>query len=567
MPESKRIPGAVRVWISYADGDPRHAAEVARLWEFLRELGIDAKLDLADAEEPQDWPLWMIKQLKLASYILVAVSPNYRRRSEGESPSHHGRGVQYESFLIRSQQYGDQQASRRRVLPVLLPGASEQDIPIWLGGVAASTRYTVSDYTIPGAEPLLRYLTDQPAVVERPLGTKPVLRPRRPWVSPASETPEQRLRSLVRSLTERSGTRNEALVQAQVRQLLTTDAVGLAADDLGAAAGAATEGERRIDIPSAWAVIEVRADLSLPGVQVEAERRLFRHLLARSRDTDRRWAAVLTDGAEWRLYRLSEHELEPVATRLVSPSKPDADGLLGWLEALLATNRELRPTPQEVAAKLGAHSPAHALDHADLADLYRRFGDRPGVRIKRQLWSKLLTTALGTNFTDEDSLFINHTLLVVMAEVVGHAVLGVPLEGNEVSAATIMSGATFRASRLGGVVEPDFFDWVAEVPGGDEFVRGLARRLTRFVWTYVEHDVMKVLYESIISAETRHRLGEYYTPTGSRNGSSSSASPSRPASGCSTRAVEAARFSSTPYGPTSKRPIVAGCRWRTPLPA
>jgi SAM-dependent methyltransferase len=50
------------------------------------------------------------------------------------------------------------------------------------------------------------------------------------------------------------------------------------------------------------------------------------------------------------------------------------------------------------------------------------------------------------------------------------------------------------------------------VPGGEGFVSSLARRLSRFDWSAVEHDVLKVLYESVISAETRKALGEYYTP-------------------------------------------------------
>jgi hypothetical protein len=36
--------------------------------------------------------------------------------------------------------------------------------------------------------------------------------------------------------------------------------------------------------------------------------------------------------------------------------------------------------------------------------------------------------------------------------------------------------------------------------------------VARFDWTNVEHDVLKVLYESVIGAETRRRLGDYYTP-------------------------------------------------------
>ena len=80
------------------------------------------------------------------------------------------------------------------------------------------------------------------------------------------------------------------------------------------------------------------------------------------------------------------------------------------------------------------------------------------------------------------------------------------------SPASVLSGQSFAQAGISGVIEQDFFDWVAEVPEGEAFVRQLAKRLTRFAWQDVEHDVMKVLYESIINADWRHRLGEYYTP-------------------------------------------------------
>ena len=42
----------------------------------------------------------------------------------------------------------------------------------------------------------------------------------------------------------------------------------------------------------------------------------------------------------------------------------------------------------------------------------------------------------------------------------------------------------------------------------------MARRLSVFAWVGVDHDVLKALYQSVIEPETRHRLGEYYTPDG-----------------------------------------------------
>jgi hypothetical protein len=75
-----------------------------------------------------------------------------------------------------------------------------------------------------------------------------------------------------------------------------------------------------------------------------------------------------------------------------------------------------------------------------------------------------------------------------------------------------LGGEKFDESGIYGVVEQDFFDWVVEVEDGHAFIRTLSKRLSRFDWSAVEQDVLKVLYESVIGAETRKRLGEYYTP-------------------------------------------------------
>ena len=96
------------------------------------------------------------------------------------------------------------------------------------------------------------------------------------------------------------------------------------------------------------------------------------------------------------------------------------------------------------------------------------------------------------------------------AEVIAHALVGFDLQS--ITPASLLSGSKFEESGIAGVVEADFFDWVVYVPGGEPFVRSLARRVGRFRWQEVGGDVLKVLYESVITAPTRKRLGEYYTP-------------------------------------------------------
>lgn len=253
----------------------------------------------------------------------------------------------------------------------------------------------------------------------------------------------------------------------------------------------------------------MKKDLRSVTVVADAQRQLAGYVESRCQQTGQRYVGILTDGADWRAYHVRKGELVEVTRHSLKP-RPDLTGLLTWLEGVLATRQNVTPTPGEITAQLGASSASYALDRAALAALYAEHSQMPTVQLKRQLWAKLLRSALGTQFTDDDELFLEHTLLVNSAEVIAHLVVG--LDVTDLQPATLLGGHRFALSQIYGVVEEDFFDWVLEVPGGESFVRTLARRLARFNWSNVDHDVLKVFYESVIGTETRKRLGEYYTP-------------------------------------------------------
>lgn len=321
----------------------------------------------------------------------------------------------------------------------------------------------------------------------------------------------QNLRDLLLRLADRDAKRSEATIQADVRTLLLEAPFQLSEDDLREVQLESPAGERRrIDVETGTTVIEVKRDLRRAGVLVDAVKQLAGYVEAREVEMKRRYVGILTDGAEWRCFQLTTNGLEEASMLTVRREKPDPDALVVWLEGVLATAQQIPPVPKEINLRLGVGSSAHALDTASLRMLYGAHKSHPAVRMKRQLWARLLTTALGSQFKDTDDLFVEHTLLVNTAEILAHAVLG--LDVGLLSPASLLSGAKFAEHGLHGVVEPDFFDWVVFVPRGDSFIRTLARRLSRFDWRSVEHDVLKVLYESVIPTETRKKLGEYYTP-------------------------------------------------------
>ncbi|MBY0512399.1 MAG: N-6 DNA methylase [Gemmataceae bacterium] len=321
------------------------------------------------------------------------------------------------------------------------------------------------------------------------------------------------LPALLAQIARRDPARSEATLQADVRQLVLTAPFSLAAGDVVTADLETPVGvRRRIDIETGSCLIEVKRDLAAGTVLPDAVDQLAGYLAARQDETGGRYVGILTDGSDWRCYRLPADAGPPqeVSAHRLSPTRPDAEPFLIWLEGVLATARDVPATPREIERRLGAGSSAHALDRATLLDLYARHRDHPAVKMKRRLWARLLTTALGTQFEDSDDLFVEHTYLVNTAEVIAHALLGFDLAA--VAPKSLLTGLLFEQSGITGVVEADFFDWVVHVPGGEAFARSLARRVGRFRWADVGGDVLKVLYESVITAPTRKRLGEYYTP-------------------------------------------------------
>ncbi|HUY23730.1 MAG TPA: N-6 DNA methylase [Candidatus Saccharimonadales bacterium] len=322
------------------------------------------------------------------------------------------------------------------------------------------------------------------------------------------------LEELVSRLAERRPGRTEANVQSDLHLLLTVAPLELEDSDVRDIVLESPAGQRRrIDVETGTTVFEVKRDLRSGHVRADAVDQLAGYVRDRVSSMRQRYVGVLTDGAEWNLYYLLDDHLQLVTSHTVDPADPKVDALCVWLEGVLATGSRITPTPQEIVRRLGARSPSHELDRVELTALYGKYKDLPSVQLKRMLWAKLLTTALGTSFTDEDDLFVEHTLLVNTAEILAHAIVGIDPTDPAVGARTLLEGTLFADAQIANVVEADFFDWVAEVGlDGERFVKTLARRLARFDWGRVEHDVMKVLYESVISAETRHSLGEYYTP-------------------------------------------------------
>ncbi|MFE7028796.1 SEFIR domain-containing protein [Streptomyces sp. NPDC057621] len=177
-PASARAP---QVFVSYAHDSPEHKENVRAFCEFLVANSIDVQADVWNLDKRRDWPLWAIRVIPKADFVIVVASPECRRVGDGEVESHERRGLQSEMRVLLELHNADVGVWTDKILPVVLPGGSTSDIPLFLQPTG-SDHYLVTDFNTTGAENLLRRLTNQPPYVRPALGPRPDLPPYPPAV-------------------------------------------------------------------------------------------------------------------------------------------------------------------------------------------------------------------------------------------------------------------------------------------------------------------------------------------------------------------------------------------------
>ena len=227
---------------------------------------------------------------------------------------------------------------------------------------------------------------------------------------------------------------------------------------------------------------------------------------------------ILTDGKRWLLRwpgAGSPQLARPYFFTLDSSEKWLS--LFEWLQDVALELREDASVRREtVEASFGPRNVHYDRDITRLRALYDRYADEETIKVKRRLWRDLLRAALGEAAAtrgDANDLFIRHTYLSAVIGMVVQASFGIDIyQLAETDPEDLLKGRQFQnATGLQGVVESDFLAWPAEV-GGLPLLRTIARRVARFDWRNAPADIAPILYESVIPAEERRQLGEYYTP-------------------------------------------------------
>jgi len=303
---------------------------------------------------------------------------------------------------------------------------------------------------------------------------------------------------LLRHLAQRPG---HDEVKADFRQLLVEEfGIKLEALDFERRV---PEVRGRLDALIGRTIFEAKSDLDREWVDVE--RRMPDYLADREREEKEHFVGIASDGLKWAVFELDASKLVVVKRTTLDPEKRGE--FLAWLDGALALKSSLSPDPLTIRAELGHDSVAYHLVDTRLRTLWEKLKYHPDVSLKRQLWAELLKHVYGRE-VEGDTLWFQHTFLVIVAKCIALAVMRMP----ENEPKKLLSGEAFTSAGIHGAVESDFFDWVVADSEGEALVHRIMNHVRRFRLAEVESDVLKVLYESLIDRTERHGLGEYYTP-------------------------------------------------------
>ncbi|GAA2280216.1 hypothetical protein GCM10010402_41210 [Actinomadura luteofluorescens] len=172
--EPECAPSPPEVFVSYAHDSDEHKQNVLRFCHLLAECGVVPRMDRWFLDSRRDWQDWATQEITTADFVVIVASPRCRIVGDGKNDPVDNRGLQSEMRLLRELYHRDHPLWSRKMLPVVLPGYSVDDIPIFLQPYTAD-HFLITSYAPEGAEDLLRLIHGRPPYTKPETGPPPGL--------------------------------------------------------------------------------------------------------------------------------------------------------------------------------------------------------------------------------------------------------------------------------------------------------------------------------------------------------------------------------------------------------
>ncbi len=216
------------------------------------------------------------------------------------------------------------------------------------------------------------------------------------------------------------------------------------------------------------------------------------------------------------LENLTEDQLrlEEVESASFTLSEDNAEDFYYWIDRFLFREQKQKATLKRMEESFGHQSAVFIESFRVLSAHFRDVKKYGEVQVSLEQWRRFLSIAYGT-FDDSEKNFLIHTWLSIFSKILALAAVSSREYIDEDDLAGIFSGDIFSRHNLQNFVENDFFHWVnsdRSFSGLKKVFRLVAQEISAYDFSNVDEDILKGVYQELIDLDTRHGLGEYYTP-------------------------------------------------------
>ena len=273
-------------------------------------------------------------------------------------------------------------------------------------------------------------------------------------------------------------------------------------------------------------IIEFENDLKT--TLKHAKEQLAGYLLSQYRSGEGfNYTLIASDLIHWRVFTIPIDQLAHLDTLTESTlileedtaatltlTEHNANDFYFWLDRFLFKEEKQKATLKRIEDAFGHRSTTFRECFRQISDVFQDAKKYGEVQVSYEQWSRFLSIAYGS-FDDTPAAFVIHTYLSILAKVLAYEVLSNDDYVDDDEMREILNGKVFERFNIRNFVDNDFFHWVH---GSKYFhklkpvFRAIAQEISTYDFAHVDEDVLKGVYQELIDLDTRHALGEYYTP-------------------------------------------------------
>lgn len=273
-------------------------------------------------------------------------------------------------------------------------------------------------------------------------------------------------------------------------------------------------------------IIEFENDLKL--TLKHAKEQLAGYLLGQFHSGEGyNFTLIASDFINWKVYSpdvsqldrledLTEDKLilNEVKSASFTLTENNADEFYFWIDRFLFKEESQKATLKRIEEAFGYQSNVFIESFREMSSHFQEVKKYGEVQVSYEQWKKFLSIAYGS-FDASENNFLIHTYLSIFSKMLAYAVVSNDDYIDDDEMKGIIDGSIFHKYNIQNFVDNDFFFWIKSERSFRSLKKAfrlIAQEISTFDFHNVDEDILKGVYQELIDLDTRHALGEYYTP-------------------------------------------------------